>query len=465
MRCARSGGRLRPWFVVLVVLLATAGTSCGTDKVVGPPTDVAFLEVVGDTLLPIGRATSFGVLAFAVDGTTAVTPPVLWSTLESYVATVSTAGQVTGRAPGLTSIVARSGNVADSLRIRVQGEDLPTGAVRGWIRTADARTPIAWTGEVDVLDVMGGESGDRSRLTLTNGGEPGIADSLLRIDWGGGPLRGRTDIDAHPASGGTGNGVVAVLAIVTDELHRKVYYSVAGGSLAWSRVSYPPRAGLIPGSGAGLVELRLAQYDPGGSAGSTATADTVQIYVEFDVWLQHLLRPRVAASLDGGPATGSTSSTFGQSWLGSNRLEVWWDIDLDEVPGQGWSFEAQQAFVLDGPSPGSFPIGEIGMAEYADPSAWPGRFAVVHYRDDLRVALSRGGVVTLTVFRPPSAEYYGELEGTFAADLELWNTDGEPTGGTVKSTATFGIPINPIGAAPSGPLGTSGANRTSLPKH
>lgn len=250
MSWARFGGRLRPWFVVLGVLPATALTSCGTEEVVGPPTEVAFIEIVGDTLLPIGQATTFGVLEFAADGTAVAGPQVMWSTLDSYVAAVSTAGQVTGRAPGLTRIVARSGNVADGLRVRVRGEELPTGAVRGWIRTADARTPIAWTGGVDVLDVMVGESGDRSRLTLTNGGEPGIADSLLTIDWSGGPLQGRTDIDAHPVSGGTGNGAVAMLATETDEIHRQVYYSVAGGSLVWSRVSYPPRAGLVPGTGA-----------------------------------------------------------------------------------------------------------------------------------------------------------------------------------------------------------------------
>jgi hypothetical protein len=212
-------------------------------------------------------------------------------------------------------------------------------------------------------------------------------------------------------------------------------------------IDYPTRPGLEFGEATGLLDFRAVRHDlvPGGVP--VPTEDTVRVYLELRAWLQHLLRPRVSTTLVGGPVDGQALATFGQTYREGTQLQAWWDSDLDGVPGQPWRWEAQQA-VFTTTGSGTRAIERITAAEYGDGDLWPTVFSAVHYRDDLRVALSTAGTVTIVRYVAPTTSFFGEVEGSLTADYELWDGMGSATGETVTSEATFAIPINPIGAAP-----------------
>lgn len=435
-------------------------SACGEDGPAAPSPAVASLQIVADTVFAVGVPSTLGLVAAAADGSPIPSPEVTWKSLDGQVATVSEDGILTALLPGPLRVTVTAGTVSDTLTARASMPALELGAVVGWVSGSAGVKAIAWSGQATAYDVMAGDDGDRSRILMVSQGAIGSRDSVAYLGLGTALPAGSEPIDAYPLDGSQPTGVGASLVLGESGVDLEAFYSLPGGVLTLDEVEYPDRPGLEFGEATGLTHYRALRYDLSPGTAPAPTTDTVEVYLEFRVWLQHLLRARVSATFSGGPIDGTTTVTDGQGYREGSRLEMWWDSDLDGVVGHPWPWEAQQAFVSTA-AVGTRALQTITPDEYLDADQWPETFATIFYRDDPRAAFSTGGSVTIDRYLAPTTSFFGEVEGTLSAQHELWD-DAGPTGEMVWSEATFSIPLNPIGAAPAllspsvGPFGPAG---------
>ena len=228
------------------------------------------------------------------------------------------------------------------------------------------------------------------------------------------------------------------------------FASIPGGTLTIASADYPVRPGLESGLMQGVMTfhaVRLTAGPPG--SGPVETHDTIAVSMTFNAHWAHYLRPNVAVTVTGGPVPGSSLKIVAQSLDDDHggRL-VDWEADFDGVAGQSPPYEISQEFRLAAPAVGTFNVGAVTPTSYADPAQWPAAWSALYYRDDVRLALSTGGTLTITKFLAPTDAYYGELQGTLEAPLALWSNNTTVTADTAHASAHFAVPLYPLGGIP-----------------
>ena len=227
------------------------------------------------------------------------------------------------------------------------------------------------------------------------------------------------------------------------------FASIPGGTLTVSSAAYPPRPGLDPGLLSGTMDFHAVRL-MAGLGGPVETHDTIVVHVNFAAHWYHYLRPNVTVTLSGGgPLVGSSLATIGQSVdddHGGRFVE--WESDFDLAIGPSFPYEISQELRIAAPATGTYPLGHLTPASYADAAQWPAVFSALYYRDDPRIALSAGGTLTVTTFVAPTDAYYGEIHGTLDAPLALWTNDSTVSADTVRVQAQFAVQLWPLGGIP-----------------
>lgn len=100
------------------LLLAALLVACGTGPSSGPTVQRVVISTASTTLV-IGDTLRFAARAEDAGGTAVPGAPLIWSTLSSSVATISTSGLLTAVGAGSTSVIARSGTHADTVAVTV----------------------------------------------------------------------------------------------------------------------------------------------------------------------------------------------------------------------------------------------------------------------------------------------------------------------------------------------------------
>lgn len=102
----------------LLCLLVAAGLSCGGSSS-GPQTVITGVVISGPRAVAVGKTAQLSAVALDQNGQTLYGATFEWSSSDNTIATVSSAGVVTGIAAGSAAITARSGTVSDAVVITV----------------------------------------------------------------------------------------------------------------------------------------------------------------------------------------------------------------------------------------------------------------------------------------------------------------------------------------------------------
>jgi hypothetical protein len=419
--------------------------SCGDSPTSTRPIDPVRIEITGDSVLVAGTSVTFQVRAYDAGGASAPAAAT-WSLLDPHYAELVGSGRVTGSRPGVTALVAAVGALADTAWFRVRWPDLAQGETRGTILGTDT-VDFRWTeGLSKVYDALGSEVGDESFLVLGRDAVGAGADTTVMVRLPS-ILRVGTEVIApYPLGQGQPTQPGVILTIET-ETSSRVYYGL-GGTLEVSEAAYPARPGHTTGQARATLTFRATRYTVGAGGQPLPTSDTVSVSLETFVQLQHLARPTVEVSIQGGPATGLSVRTHAETDDdGRGGRLVWWDIDLDGVPG-GFPWEASQEIRLRTFAPGTYALGTLTPGTYSDSASWPDAFSAMYYRDHPLVGLSSGGSVEITRWIPATDAFYSEIHGTVATVLRLWDEAGNDTGTTVDVVVTFAVPGRPGAGLP-----------------
>src|SRR5690349_23393488 len=106
--------------LAFLAMLAASGCDAFTDPAPSPVAVVA-LEADSLTLSLAAPQRPLAVQTLDAAGRLLADRPVEWSATDTSIATVSAQGVVTARAPGQATVIARSGEAADSVHLRVTG--------------------------------------------------------------------------------------------------------------------------------------------------------------------------------------------------------------------------------------------------------------------------------------------------------------------------------------------------------
>jgi hypothetical protein len=113
----------------LLCLLMAAGLSCGGNSSGPTTTVIAGVVISGPRNAAVGKTAQLSAVALDQNGQTLYGVTFEWSSSDNTIATVSSAGVVTGIAAGSATITARTGTVSDAVVMTV-GPIMTTQAIQ-----------------------------------------------------------------------------------------------------------------------------------------------------------------------------------------------------------------------------------------------------------------------------------------------------------------------------------------------
>ncbi len=424
---------------------------CAADRPMGPGSERLVLSATSTDLMEGGSVS----LRVQVDGRDADARDVQWTSRDPSTLTVD-GMTARGLAPGVTYLVARVGGLTDSLRLAVRFSGL--GPNRVGVRLA---------GDVQQQTTLGGaalqwEDATRiaSSLVFATAGrrdptdsDPFAGDTALTIHFPGAMSLGTSTLAAmqvrqDPASGGLEfiGGAGVILRILDPDGSVRFYVAVNASQVEITSLAPPDELGSLPGSVSGRVWFEAAglRWRPNPSApgmilepiGNT----TVQLYMEFNSQLFRVPIPRLTGAVAGTPYAGTLLGGAEARMIGSTlRMEYLQLLDPQAETPTIHHLELD----LTQPATGTFSIAPgtavSGSAFFAPfirdiPGVNIGQIGPT------TDAILSSGTVTITSYRAPTDNVYGELSGTLNASLTF------PTQPTyaVNVQFTFRTPIDPL---------------------
>ncbi len=390
---------------------------------------------------------------------------VSWTSSDTTTVKVSN-GVVRGVAPGVAYVRVGSGGSRDSVEISVR---FAQSAIAGMaIRIAGETSEIIrMEGAGMILQPIGLE---RRHLQLRASSRPleeaipggGIGDSLLFVNFPG-PIEVGTAI-LNPTivnwpSWGFAGDSGAFFEIRDSGSRLRFYFPVTSPRLEIREIQFPAApgnvAGLITGSiwfeAAGIVtdfnETTKTQFvEP-------LSDTTVAVYAEFVTPIFHILTPRMAASVEGGPDAG-TFAAGGAAVLNEGGLSLRLNgISPTSVTSENGVTMLEGSVWVPSPAVGTTTIGIADASVLTDSvgatTAWARLSSVRNEFGQLLPpvhAFSESGTVTITSYQPPTQSAFGRVEGEVTTILRY--PAGAPAQGTTTLKWRFFMPVNPLGGHP-----------------
>ncbi len=383
-----------------LVTASSEGVSASVSVTVTPP-QVATVEVVpGQATIAVTETIALTATARDADGDVLTGRPVSWSTGDGGVASVTSAGVVTGMsAGGPVTITATIEGVGGTASITVEPVPGPHLAFQVQPQDGTAGTPLAAV-HVAVVDPQGD--------VITT--DPGDAITIaLGANPGGGTLSGT--LQAKPV-----NGVAVFSGLTLDK-------AAAGYTLVASRADAGPGTSdpfaVAPGAPAALV----FSTDPGNAAAGAQIRPipAVQVLDAFGNFVPVDGR-NVTVGLAANPAGGTLSGTLTAATVGG--VASFADLSLD-LAGTGYALSATSTGLVPAAS-GTFAI-------------TPGPAAA------LRFLQQPTGAAAGAVLTPPVTvalvDAFGNPTGTGTTQVTLALADpaGATLGGTTARAAVAGV--------------------------
>ena len=388
---------------------------------------------------------------------------VSWSSSDPTTLRV-TRGVVRGLAPGVAYVRASSGLERDSVAIAVRFAQPATAGMA--IRIAGATSEvIRMEGAGTILQPIGLE---RQHLQIRASSAPleeavpglGMGDSLLFINFPGPIVVGTATLNPTIVDwpGWSFAGDSGAFFEIRDSGSRlRLYFPVTSPRLEITSIQMPSEPGNVPGlitgsiwfEAAGIVtdfnETTQTQFV------APLSDTTIAIYAEFVTPIYHVLTPRMATSLEGGPDAGAIVAG-GAAVVNEGGLS----LRLSGYPASSGAtvlkhFEG--SVWIPSPAVGTTAIGAADASVLTDSigaaTAWA-RFTSRTVQDDQLGAplhaFSESGTITITAYQAPTQTAFGRLEGEVTATLRY--PPGAPVQGTTLLRWRFLFPVNPLGGHP-----------------
>jgi hypothetical protein len=259
-----------------------------------------------------------------------------------------------------------------------------------------------------------------------------MGDSSLTVVFRGRLANGRWDIPGYAAQPPSTAQLAFMILDGPATNDETVWASIPGGWVEIDDADYPPAPGLEPGLMSGRLSFRAVRLVQGPGGMPVESTDSISVTANL--------------SLQGGPLAGPSHYARAQA-VDDDRggLLVWWDADMDGVPGRGLPFDISHKFRLALPAVGAYSVSSLTPPEFADTYRWPPVYSALYYRGrgDL-LGLSAGGALTVTRFVPPTSTRFGEIHGTLNTDLPLWTDSTTAPADTVWANASFAVQLWPL---------------------
>ena len=449
---------MRRFGFVTLALLAAAACSDGTGPTGG-------LEAIaGTTELLEGRSTT---LTVTLDGQPVAPENVQWLSRNPF--TVDIQGTTAhARTPGITWLVARVGNLMDSVRVGVRFTGL--GANRVGVL-------IAGGGEIDQRFSLGGASllfelpstrrhtmvhASAGRSPNAREGDLFASDTVVSLRLDGTPQTGLRSLPPmvvqEMENGGfffTGSeGLIMHMIQREPEFSITYYVAVNDSPLEFTTVELPPEAGVDHGTLAGRIAFEAAGFrvvypaPPALPRVEQVGSSTVRIYVEFATDLYRVPVPFSGFTVSGTPYSG-TANTAGFARMRNGLLELHQESMINfRQPGERF---VRTKYSITSPAVGTFDFAaagaradvEFSIFQRSNPDQDGGE--IVHEKS----AVGSTGTLKITEYRAATDRAYGLVAGTITSRLDFGPAYPDHD---VTIESIFRLPIDPLLGAPVSPF-------------
>lgn len=449
---------MRPRSRYLLFALLVAFTGC--DSVTGGGDETISIAEGATLQLTLGQ--SAPLTAKDGSGNTLTGTQVTWSSANTAVASVSSAGQVTAEGTGTTQVTARFGSAEAAIQVVVSFD------------AAQNQMLINVAGDFTASYVIDMGSGSTSDWVAAIGLQ---VEFLDRSDWNFGFLFG----ERWSATTSTGGGAIFALpdglsagtytlpttleealaedltALTTpfgvfyreDAQGRFFQYFPSGGALEITAVEVAGTDLAPLGSVQGTASFPADEYEElynesTGEFEYDPTGRSVQVDIVFDIPAAVHRAGHMDLTATGGPyPTAVSLEGWASAWYNPS-----WGLEMEgwTVLNDGTSLWAD--LEIASPAEGTFQIGS-GVGSY-----WS-EYAGASYLE----APGESGSVVLTEFTAPSGSEYGVVRGSVDLTHRVDELSDRATGQAFTVTGTFAIPVAPESFAGAGEGGSSLANR------
>jgi hypothetical protein len=441
----------------LLVGALSAVAACGEGGAVGPDGANAreFRIEAAVNELAEGQSLTLRVTA---DGVPVDAGRVAWETRNPAAFAVNN-GTVRALGAGMGYVVARSGTRADSVALAVRFSRRPEGGAV--FRVAGfADQPIRLSGMSLLLESLRSQRHSTAIFAHSRPVESPLSaldaafsgDSTLAIRVPRQLAVGRHPVSAFTVEAGSGLRIVGAegiyLRLRDGDARWRMYFAVGTSTLEITSIELPEAMGNIPGKLTGRVQFDAAGFihavDEQGVPRLTPIGDrVVPVYAEFSVDLYHHPISGSVAEI-GGPFAG-TAGIGGSGSIVDGALSVYWN----GLVNFGTSMETYAEGTLRVPAPatGTFsfarsdgatpPSASLRMTFARFVRVPPGDDPSGHL-EDLVTGDATSGALTITEYRPATADHFGVLRARLNATLPLSRGDA-----TVSITDLV-LPIAPL---------------------
>lgn len=444
--------RARTFVIVLVGALVACrdGTSPASGLVVS----------AGTTEMVEGRTTP---LTVTLDGEVVDPAQVQWESRDPF--TIDVVGATAhARAPGLTWLVARVGELRDSVRVGVRFTGLELNRVGVLISSGGEIAHRFSLGGASLLFELP-NSRTHTHVHASTGRTPGALvgdlfayDTVVSLRLEGTPqvgLRALPPMIAEAMEDGgfmfTGSEGLIMHMIEREPDYAITYYVAVNDSpLEFTTVDVPAEAGVDYGTVAGRIVFEAAGFrvvyptPPALPRIEQIGESTVRIYVEFSTNLYRVPVPFSEFAVAGTPYAGS-ANTAGFALMRNGVLELRQESMINfRQPGERF---IRSKFAIAAPAVGTFDFAQVGAQADVD------FLLFVRSNPDLdggdlvpeTSAVGRTGTVTITEYRPPTERAYGFIAGSYTATLDFGAAHPEYQ---TTFESSFRMPIDPLLGSP-----------------
>jgi hypothetical protein len=440
----------------MAVVLAGTLVACrdGTAPVDG------LVVSAGTTEMIEGRTTP---LTVRLDGEVVDPAEVQWESRDPF--TIDVVGSIAhARAPGLTWLVARVGELRDSVRVGVRFTGLELNRV-GVLISSDGEIAHRFSlgGASLLLELP--NSRTHTLVHASAGRSPGAHeddlfayDTVVSLRLENTPAVGLRSLPPmivqEMEDGGFGflgaEGLIMRMIEHEPEYAVTYYVAVTDSPLEFTTVDVPAEAGVDYGTVAGRIAFEAAGFrvvfptPPALPRVEQIGESTVRIYVEFTTDLYRVPVPFSGFAVAGTPYAG-TANTAGFARMREGVLELRQESMINfRQPGERF---IRSKFAIAAPAVGTFDFAQVGAQADVD------FLLFVRSNPDLdggdlvpeTSAIGRTGTVTITEYRPPTERAYGFIAGTYTATLDFGAEHPEYQ---TTFESSFRMPIDPLLGSP-----------------
>jgi hypothetical protein len=434
----------------LVTLTACTGSDAATG--LARPNADDFRLTASATELAKGEALT---LRITSGGVAVDARAVTWETRNARALSV-TNGVVRALAPGMGYIVARSGQLADSISLAVRFSGALGGGAVFQVGADD--NPIRLSGLALQLESLRSDYKSTDIIAHSRGAEAALSaldaafsgDSILSIHLPRQLEVGRHALGAftveHTTSLRISGDEGVYLRLKDGNLRWRMYFAVGTSTLEITSVQLPAAMGNIPGKLTGRVQFDAAGFvhsiDDRGAQRLTPISDrVVPIYAEFSVDIYRHPISGLAAEI-GGRYSG-TARMGGAGAMDAVALTAYWNGLLNVGTPNETFIEA--SLRVGAPAVGSFVLSNstgapatLSMQFAKFVRTPPGNDPSGQIKDPI-TGMASSGTVTITEFRAPTGDNFGVLRARLNATVDF--PAGSPA--TVSITDLV-LPIVPL---------------------